>query len=143
MTQKYRFRYAILSIFILFATPVVAEEKENEDFVEALKAAKQRDLPYAIEIWRDLADRGHSKSQYHLGVLYRKGLGVKKDLDKAYMWFRRAAEKGHPMAQYNLGVMYEKGWGTTRNLQEAETWYRRAAKKDVVMAKEKIKNSVE
>ena len=114
----------------------------EEDFNEAVQAANQRDLPYAIEIWNDLASRGHAKSQYHLAVLYRKGLGVKKDLEKAFMWFRRAAEKGHPLAQYNLGIMYQKGWGTDRNTTEAETWFRRAAKQDVAIAKEKIKNIV-
>ena len=91
MNLNHTLRLIILSCLVFAMTPAIAED---EEFQEALQAAKQRDLPYAIELWRSLADRGHAKAQYHLGVLYRKGLGVEKDLDKSYMWFRRAAEKG-------------------------------------------------
>ncbi|MGD8567153.1 MAG: ankyrin repeat domain-containing protein, partial [Gammaproteobacteria bacterium] len=132
---------AIVSLLTITCT-LPAQAGVKEDFEEAMNAAKQRDLKFAMQIWRELAKNGHAKSQYQMGVLYRKGLGVEKNLETAYMWFRRAAEKGHPLAQYNLGIMYQKGWGTKRDAKEAEKWFRRAAKQDVAMAKEKIKNSV-
>ena len=139
--KAFQFIIAVI-IGISIITGRMAYASVEDEYKEAVAAANQRDLAYAIEIWTDLASRGHAKSQYHLGALYRTGSGVKKDLDKAFMWFQRAAEQGNPLAQYNLGVMYEKGWGTERDTKKAEDWYRRAAKQDVAMAKEKIKNSV-
>ncbi len=74
-----------------------------------------------------LAEQGHAKAQYNLGVSYSKGIGVHQDIKEAAKWYRRAAEQGFDKAQYNLGVLYSKGIGVRQDFKEAAKWYRRAA----------------
>jgi localization factor PodJL len=40
------------------------------------------------------ADRGVADSQYNLGVLYARGLGVEANLAESYRWFALAANQG-------------------------------------------------
>ena len=76
---------------------------------------------------RKAAEQGDASAQYNLGVMYRDGNGVPKDLAKAVEWFRKAAEQGYPNAQYNLGVMYQDGDGVPRDLVQAHKWFSLAA----------------
>jgi len=46
-------------------------------------------------------------SQYILGILYTRGLGVPKNFIKATEWLERAAENGNPDAQFKLASHYE------------------------------------
>jgi len=80
----------------------------------------------AISLAR-LAEQGHAKAQYNLGVLYSKGIVVGRDFKEAAKWYQRAAEQGHAKAQYNIGVLYSKGIGVHRDSKEAGIWYRMAA----------------
>lgn len=45
---------------------------------------------------------GNQESQYNLGVLYEKGIYVKKDKKQAEYWYTQAAEQGHANAIHNL-----------------------------------------
>jgi localization factor PodJL len=40
------------------------------------------------------AERGVRDSQYNLGVLYARGLGVEQNLAESFRWFAIAAEQG-------------------------------------------------
>jgi uncharacterized protein len=63
-------------------------------------------------IWyRKAAEQGEDLSQYRLGKLYAKGLGVKHDKVKAVKWFRRSADQGNGSAQVELAIMYQDGVG--------------------------------
>ena len=116
----------------------IANDEKDEDYADALVAAKRQDFAYALELWNELADGGHSNSQYKLGVLYRLGYGVKKDFQKAFHRFEQAAQQAHGYAQYNLAMMYLKGWGTKRNTNEAEKWLRKASIHKIRLAQEKL-----
>jgi len=89
----------ILFISHLFFSHVNANETEN--YLTGLQAAKTRNYTQALTLWLDSADKGHSDSQYRLGVMYRLGLGTKQDFRKSFQWFRLAADQNHPQAQYN------------------------------------------
>jgi TPR repeat protein len=66
--------------------------------------------------------------QYDLGVMYYKGIGVKKDLQAASRWFEVAAHQGHPRAQNDLAVMLLKGIATgSPNSSKAYPWFLKAA----------------
>jgi TPR repeat protein len=41
------------------------------------------------------AERGHVKSQYHLGLMYAEGLGVLLNYEEAYFWLLIASANGH------------------------------------------------
>jgi len=53
------------------------------------------------------AQQGDAEAQYRLGVLYDKGVGVKKDKREAVRWYRRAASQGHAKAQDSLEFFHE------------------------------------
>jgi TPR repeat protein len=71
--------------------------------------------------------QGFAAAQNNLGVCYRDGTGVTKDLKQAVQWFRSGAEQGLAAAQNNLGVRYYKGEGVMTNFTEAVNWYRKAS----------------
>jgi len=64
--------------------------------------------------------------QYELAQVYRKGLGVKVDLEIALTWYRKAGEAGHAKAQTMLGFIYRNGIGVEADLKQAVHWYQRA-----------------
>ena len=96
-------------------------------FDEAVAAYMRGEHSTAFLGFYRLAERGHTDSQYALGVMYSNGDGIPQDYGKAEHWYRRAAEQGHADAQYDLAFMYGSGTGVSRNDAEAERWYRRAA----------------
>lgn len=44
-----------------------------------------------------------------LGVLYGRGLGVKKDIHAAIDFYKEAAEQGDPLGYTNIAYFYENG----------------------------------
>lgn len=62
----------------------------------------EQNLVAAADLHSQAADRGHSGSQYYLGVAYANGDGVERNLSRALHWLRLAAESGEHGAQYNL-----------------------------------------
>ena len=63
----------------------------------------------AASHFRHAADRGHSESQYMLGMLYAQGWGVDKDSVLSLQWIKRAADQGHPASQALLGNLFGGG----------------------------------
>ncbi len=90
---------------LMLATPTWA------GFYEGLAAYKLGEYATALREWRRLAEQGHAKTQYNLGVLYQKGQGVPQDDAEALQWYRKAAEQGNARAQRRLGFMYGRGRG--------------------------------
>ena len=52
---------------------------------------------------------GDSRSQYMLGRIYERGLGVNRNPITAMKWYRLSAGQGHAIAQYTLAMMHQKG----------------------------------
>nr|WP_281502862.1 tetratricopeptide repeat protein [Ancylobacter crimeensis] len=52
----------------------------------------------AAQWYRRAAERGVRDSQYNLGVLHARGIGVERDLAAAWRWFAIAAAQGDPEA---------------------------------------------
>jgi len=44
--------------------------------------------------FRMAANRGVTDSQYNLGILYARGIGVDRNLAESYKWFALAAKRG-------------------------------------------------
>jgi localization factor PodJL len=57
-------------------------------------AGKQPDYTSAIPWFRKAAERGLRDSQYNLGVLYARGLGLPQNLPESFRWFSLAANQG-------------------------------------------------
>jgi TPR repeat protein len=52
------------------------------------------------------AKEGHPMSQYVLGVMHVRGIGVVQDGDKALEWLGKASKADLAIAHYALGVVY-------------------------------------
>jgi len=55
---------------------------------------------------KELAEEGVNKEQYKLGILYRDGIDVKKDINEAAKWFLRSADQGNTQALTQMGIIY-------------------------------------
>jgi peptidoglycan hydrolase-like protein with peptidoglycan-binding domain len=69
------------------ATPALA------DYNDGITAYENRDYAAAQRELQPLADRGDPRAQRLVGLMYRDGLGVRKDQIRAYMWFDLAAQR--------------------------------------------------
>ncbi|MGZ5007726.1 MAG: J domain-containing protein [Methylobacter sp.] len=81
----------------------------------------------ALAIYRQLAEQGHAKAQFNLGLMYDQGQHIEQDYAQAVAWYQKAAEQGNANAQYNLALKYKLGQGVTQDDSQAAYWYRRAA----------------
>ena len=106
----------------------------SADFGKGLAAYERGDYVTALREWRPLAEQGHAKAQFNLGVMYADGEGIQQDYGQAAQWYRRAAEQGDADAQTNLGWMYGTGRGVPQNYGQAVEWYRLAADQGYAMA---------
>lgn len=61
---------------------------------------------------------------HSMGLCYRYGGGVRKDIGQAIEWYRKAAELGNSTAMVSLGECYD----IKRDMDQAIHWYRKAAK---------------
>ncbi len=82
------------------------------------------------DLIRQTAQQGDSLSQYILGNMYVKGVGVPKDFSKAMAWFREAAIQNHAGAQLKLGMFLLVKCMVAKEhddfLEEAQKWLYRA-----------------
>jgi TPR repeat protein len=112
-------------LFVIFTT--VLSGSVIAGFDEGVTAIEANNMPLAFEEFRESAEQGNNDSQFNLGLMYERGIGVEKDEQKAITWYRKAAEQGNPNAQFNLAVLYENGRGSAVDFAQANHWYRKAA----------------
>ena len=70
---------------------------------------------------------GDADAMWWMGVRYREGEVVEKDLKKAFDWFLKSAHAGHDGAMWWLGDCYRDGQGTEEDISEAIKWYEKSA----------------
>ncbi|WEZ85878.1 caspase family protein (plasmid) [Rhizobium sp. 32-5/1] len=87
----------------------------------------------------EIAMKAGSLAAYHnMGNLYRKGLGVEKDISKAFELYLYAAERGHVEDMSNVGFMYMQGQGVKQDYALAMKWLSAAADENWSSALDKI-----
>jgi len=62
-------------------------------FNEGLEAAKVGDYGTCLKKWLPLAERGDSKAQFYLYLMYEKGKGMYQNYAEAVRWYRKAADQ--------------------------------------------------
>ncbi|KAK9266172.1 hypothetical protein L1049_027235 [Liquidambar formosana] len=70
----------------------------------------------AKEFFEMAAENEDAGGNYNLGVMYLKGIGVKRDVKRACEYFIMAANLGQPKAFYQLAKMFHTGVGLKKNL---------------------------
>ena len=86
-------------------------------------APKEKDLKWYLAE----SKKGNLQAKNNLGVMYRRGTGVKKDPVAAFKLFEESAAKGSVNGMMNLASMYKAGEGTAQNLELAYAWYNLSA----------------
>ncbi|KAI9199364.1 uncharacterized protein BJ171DRAFT_601941 [Polychytrium aggregatum] len=85
-----------------------------------------KDQEKAASIFEQLANEGHSDSQYWIGSFYYDQ-GVSKSCEKGFEWYSKSADQGHSYGQYMVGCCYFYGNGVTQDYAKAAEWYRESA----------------
>ena len=118
------------------------------------------DLSRAAYWYTLSANQGHKKALNNLGIAYKKGYGVKKDLVKATEYIRKSAEMGNALAQRNYGDMFRDGevWFKTGpdsksgesflikvkpNIESAKEWWEKALQNGNDNAKSRLEKIYE
>ena len=118
-------------VLLILAEPALSQSSHTtlERFRSANEAYRSQDFSRAYYHWKLLAEAGHAKSQANLGLLYLRGKGVERDVDRALQWMERAAEQGVVSAQFNLGYLYSTSKDGHLDLPRSIQWYLAAAKR--------------
>lgn len=130
-------RVSFIIITLLLPLFIHAQTAE-ECFENGKKSYEAKNYTEAYKWFKQAADQGDAKCQNGLGMLYKYGNGVEKDVKEAVKWFKLSADQNYASAQNNLGTMYEKGNGVPKDLNEAISWYRKAA----IQGHEKAQNNI-
>ena len=85
--------------FLALAIVAVTIPASAGPLEDGLADAQRGDYETALKFWRPLAEQGHAKAQFNLGLMYFIGRGIPQDDAAAVKWWRLAAEQGDPVAQ--------------------------------------------
>jgi uncharacterized protein len=108
------------------------------DFEDGMEAYRAKDYGKARVLWLPLAQSGHTFAMNNVGMMYKKGNGVPRDLKKAVKYFKQSSDQGFSLASYNLAAMYQSGKGVKKNRKTAFKWMSKAAAKRFGKAQIKI-----
>ena len=103
-----------LAIFYKDGTAGLARDlmKAKKLFEEAVSQK-----PYVQVGKKVMPNVGVAEAECTMGILYRDGLGVDKNVELAFKWFLRSAQHGCASAQNNLGIYLLSGKGCSKNLE--------------------------
>ena len=105
--------------FLIFCFCFQFQISYSNEFEKGMFALEMEDYERALYYLSFDAVQNNPKAQYNLGLMYKNGIGVKKDLNEALSWFILASENGHMLAKYALGLSYYHGKGTNVNYYKA------------------------
>lgn len=90
---------------------------------------EEKNFTKAKEYFEKAADNDEAGGNYNLGVMYLKGIGVKRDVKLACQFFILAANGGQPKAFFQLAKMFHTGVGLKKNLPMATALYKLVAER--------------
>ena len=83
-------------------------KNDREKFNNAFESLIAGSYNSAFKGFARLSARGSVVSQYHLGLMYLKGIGVLQDFCRAHLWLNVASSRGHKKARIQLGKLTNK-----------------------------------
>ncbi len=90
------------------ADSVVLKGTDRKLFHYAFKSLAAGSYGLAYKGFLELSEKNSSISQYFLGEMCFRGLGVLQDFSLAHMWFNIAASQGHKKARLYLDRLTKK-----------------------------------
>ncbi|MDC5294827.1 tetratricopeptide repeat protein [Acinetobacter baumannii] len=104
------------------------DAKYNLAIIYASEGTEFSNPTLAFKLLSDLSQSGHKEAINYLGILYRNGIGVKKDYNKALNLFEKAVSLNVSGSKFNLGNMYFNGYGTEVDYKKAAYWFDQAVR---------------
>ena len=99
--------FLLLLLSICFNQLAYAEQEYSIGMAKIGYLYDQRqDYERAFTFYTIAAQNGDPISQYNLGVMYKDGKGVNKDIGEAIFWLEKASNQGLLEAQYLTGLYY-------------------------------------
>ena len=124
-------KFFIISILIVFAN---MQALNAGDLFKGYTAFEKKDYLTSFNEFSPLAEEGDPLAEFFLGLFYKNGFFVEKDINKAIKWYELSASKGNVYAQNNLGLMHEKGLGFPVNYEKAFKMYLLSAEEGYAVA---------
>ena len=108
---------------------VKAGEQGNVGAMDRLEThfEEVEDYRSAIRWTEKKAKLGDADAMWWMGIRYRDGEWVERDLEKAFGWFQKSAKAEDANGMCLLGDCYRDGEGTGHNIEEAIHWYEKSA----------------
>ena len=105
--------------FLIFCFCFQFQISYSNEFEKGMFALEMEDYERALYYLSFDAVQNNPKAQYNLGLMYKNGIGVQKDLNEALGWFILGSNNGHMLSKYALGLMYYNGEGVYKNYNKA------------------------
>lgn len=83
--------------------------------------SNEKGHPEAVRRLRDAAHRKDPESQYLLGRMFEKGLGMPQFFAEAFRWYSLASEQGHFESKYRTMLFLSAGRGTRKDVPKAKS----------------------
>jgi TPR repeat protein len=109
------------------ALSLMAGTAARAEFETGWQAYQRGDFAAAMAEWQPLAEQGHARAQYNLGVIYDEGRGVERSRAKAIEWWTKAADQNLAVAQHNLAMMQIDTLDGKPDTEGAIEWLEKAA----------------
>ncbi|KAG2213424.1 hypothetical protein INT47_009098 [Mucor saturninus] len=104
---------------------ILYDSTPTEYFISGKKYLVRTQYEKAFAKFLRAAREYHTQSQFHLAVLYEKGLGTDKDFTQALFWYTKSGEYGCYDAQIRMCKVYQEGaLGVAKNHALALSWLR-------------------
>ena len=135
----------LISILLFCTQPALAASMSPEDmtWLGGMSAYSKGDYATALQVWKPIAERGHTHASMGLGRMYRDGKGVPQDYKTAIKYYNTAVRNGSAEAMVNIGWFYYHGKGFTQNYHTATKWFTVAAERGNAPAQSRLGNSNE
>lgn len=87
------------------------------------------ELNNSIELLTERADSGDAYAQYRLGIMYRDGINVEKNINRAFELFSSSMNAGNMDAQVCVADMFFQGLSVSKNRDHAISLLKMAAER--------------
>ncbi len=132
-------RLGIRLLFLLaISAPLLGCDARNDQYRYAMKLVLSGTSASGARMLSGLATSGHAPSQFRLGLLYKLGKGVPRDLTRAAYWFDQAARQDDLGGQYELAEAYLRGDGVPASPSNAFSWFHRLAERGFAPAQYQV-----
>lgn len=127
------------------ATIYLAKKEDDEAAIWFKKLSEQkfcydRNIPLTVRFAKRFvkAREGNAEEQCRLGIMYKHGMGIKRDDQEALHWFTLSADQDCMSAHYQLGSLFEEGRIEKKDISNALAHYQEAARLGHVRAQLKL-----